>query len=93
MSDGTHAEQKSGNLTALMRAAAAFGYEVAAAIKNEDAENARALKLVLDRDPAAEFHVSVMLAPSPAFVVSVVTGGKQYIIAHGPGAIGDRIIN
>lgn len=67
-------------LAALFRAAAAFAYEVAAEIKDENAENAKALKMVFDDNPLAEFHVSVLLAPVQTVVVSVVTGGKQYII-------------
>jgi siroheme synthase (precorrin-2 oxidase/ferrochelatase) len=67
-------------LAALIRAAAAFAYEVGNEIRTEDAEAARAFKLVLDDDPLAEFHVSLMLAPAQTVVVSVVTGGKQYII-------------
>jgi len=69
-------------LGALVRAAAAFAYQVAAEIRDENGKNAEALKLVLDDNPNAEFHVSVMLAPAQTVVVSVVTGGRQFIIRH-----------
>ncbi|MFA6312642.1 MAG: hypothetical protein WCV99_12410 [Sterolibacterium sp.] len=69
-------------LATLVRAAAAFAYEIARGIKEENAENARALAMVLTDDPGAEFHASVRLAPTKAVVLSVVTGGKQYIIHH-----------
>ena len=69
-----------GALGAFVRAAATFAYEVARGIKQENAENARALKMVLDDNPGAEFHVSVMLASTQTVVVSVVTAGRQFII-------------
>jgi len=69
-------------LAALIRAAAAFAYDTARAIKDEDGPNARALAMVFADDPGAELHVSVRLAPDKAVVVSVVVGGQQFIVLH-----------
>lgn len=69
-------------LAALVRAAAAFAYEVAAGIKIENGEAAQALAMVLADDPAAEFIASVRLTPDKAVVLSVVVNGKQYIVHH-----------
>ena len=74
--------QAKAGLAALIRAAATFAYDIAAAIKEENGENAKALTMVLNDDPLAEFHVSVRLAPDKCVVVSVVVGGRQFIIHH-----------
>ena len=79
--ENTEATQ-SNTLGALVRAAAAFAYEIARGIKEENAEKARALAMVLTDDPAAEFIASVRLAPDKCVVLSVVVGGKQFIVHH-----------
>lgn len=75
-------EANAKTLGTLVRAAAAFAHEVARGIKQENAENARALGMVLADDPAAEFIASVRLAPDKAVVLSVVVDGKQFVIFH-----------
>jgi len=69
-------------LATLVRAAAAFAYRIARGIKEEDGEKARALAMALADDPAAEFIASVRLAPDKCVVLSVVVGGKQFIVHH-----------
>jgi hypothetical protein len=69
-------------LNALIRAAASFAYDVGHQIRDENSDNAKALALVLASDPGAEFIVSVRVAPDVRVVLSVVVGGKQYLISE-----------
>lgn len=67
-------------ITALVRAAAAFVYEITKTLKDEDDEAAQVLASMFIDDPAAEVVISVQLAPAIGVVQTIVVNGIRRVV-------------
>ena len=74
----TPAPKPSATLTALIRAAAEFAYDVGRQIRDENGKNAQALAAVLTDDPAAETIIAVRITPTQFVTYHIVTRGKPF---------------